>query len=253
MATLNNRVNTSVNSATRSWTDTNGNFVPDCNLYNTALNGECGLLNAPLGSLNVAAAYSPEITSGFGVRPNDEEVAIGFQQEIVPRLALDFQFTRHAFGNFVASANTARPPSAYDQFCVTAPAGAASTSGYTLPNAGEQICGFVDLNPAFSTKVPFFEVQKASNFGDVSDIYTGYDINLNGRLPRGGIASGGVSVGHEVTDICAVAGEASITYAAVAGVAASTAGTLAPTYGTTARLGRQARCIATSRLHISPT
>ena len=34
MATLNNRVNTSVNSATRSWTDTNGNFVPDCDLSN---------------------------------------------------------------------------------------------------------------------------------------------------------------------------------------------------------------------------
>jgi hypothetical protein len=236
MATLNNRVNTSVNSASRSWTDTNGNFFPDCNLYNPALNDECGLLNAPLGSLNIAAHYADEITSGWGVRPNDQEVSLGFQHEILPRVALDFQWTRHAFGNFVASQNTARPPSAYDQFCVTAPTGPAANSGYTLPNAGDQICGFVDLNPAYSTKLPFFEVQKASNFGDVSDVYTGYDINVNARFSGGGLASGGVSIGHEVTDICEVAGQASVSYATVAGVTASSSGTLTQTatgYNTT--------------------
>jgi hypothetical protein len=243
MATLNNRVNTSVNSATRSWTDTNGNFVPDCDLRNpqaqnlSASGGDnCGLLNAPLGSLNIAARYDEEITSGWGVRPNDQEVALGFQHEILPRVALDFQWTRHSFGNFVASQNTSRPPSAYDQFCVTAPTAPATTTGYTLPNAGQQICGFVDLNPSFSTTVPFFVVQKASNFGDVSDVYTGYDINVNARLARGGMVSGGVSIGKEVTDICEVAGQASISYATVAGVTASSSGTLVQTgtgYNTT--------------------
>ena len=72
-------------------------------------------------------------------------------------------------------------------------------------------------------------MQKASNFGDVSDIYTGYDFNVNARLPRGGFVSGGASVGHEVTDICQVAGQASVGYAAVAGVLASSAGTIGAT------------------------
>ncbi|HEV2983888.1 MAG TPA: carboxypeptidase regulatory-like domain-containing protein, partial [Vicinamibacterales bacterium] len=225
MATLNNRVNTSVNSATRNWTDTNGNFVPDCNLANPLLNGECGPLTAPLGSLNVAANYDTSITSGFGVRPNDQEVSAGFQQQILPRVALDFQFTRHSFGNFIAAANTTRPPSAYQSYCVTAP------QDSRLPNGGgNQICGFEDLNPSFFATVPFFQVQKASNFGEVSDVYTGYDVNANARLPRGGRASGGVSIGHEVTNICAVAGLASVTYAGVAGVLASSAGTLAPAF-----------------------
>jgi hypothetical protein len=237
MATLNNPLNTSVNQASRTWTDTNGNFVPDCNLQNPAQNGECGQLNAPLGSLNIAANYLPEITSGWGVRPNDVEFALGVQHEIIPRVALDFQFTRHSFGNFVAAQNTARPPSAYDQFCVTAPSGPAALSGYTLPNAGQQICGFTDLNPAYSTTVPFFVVQKASNFGNVSDVYTGYDINVNARLPHGGVVSGGASIGHEVTDICAIAGLASATYATVAGVTASTSGTLPPIYGSTSAVG----------------
>jgi len=229
MATLNNRVNTSINSASRNWTDTNGNFIPDCNLANTALNGECGPLNAPLGSLNVAASYDPSITSGFGVRPNDQEVSAGVQQQILPRVAVDFQFTRHTFGNFFASYNTTRPPSAYQSFCITAP------PDTRLPNGGgNQICGFQDLNPAFFTTVPFFQVQKASNFGDVSDVYTGYDANVNARLARGGVVSGGFSLGREVTDICNVAGQASVTYAGVAGVLASSAGTLAPAFASVA-------------------
>lgn len=241
MATLNNRVNTSVNSATRQWTDSNGNFVPDCNLANAAVNGECGLLNAPLGSLNIAAQYSDEITRGWGVRPNDDEWAIGVQHEILPRVALDVQYTRHSFGNFVASQNTTRPPSAYDTFCVTAPTAPAATSGFVLPNAGEKVCGFVDLNPTYSTTVPFFLVQKASNFGDVKNIWSGYDINVNARLSGGGIVSGGVSIGHELSDSCAVVDQASVTYATVAGVTASTSGTLAPTYGATTAVGTPSR------------
>jgi hypothetical protein len=225
MATLNNRVNTSINSASRQWTDRNGNFMPDCTLTDRSANGECGQLNQPLGSLNVAATYDSDITSGFGVRPDDREISAGLQHQIVPGVALDFQYTRHWFGNFVASQNLTQPPSAYDSFCVTAPS-TASGSGFTLPNAGDQICGYMDLNPAYFDVEPFYNVTKASNFGDVGDVYTGYDVNLNARLPRGGVVSGGVSLGHEVTDICSVAGQVDVTYAPVSGVGASSAGTL---------------------------
>ena len=232
MATLNNRVNASINSGSRTWGDRNGNFLPDCDITNPAPNGECGQLNAPLGSLNVAARYDPSITTGFGVRPNDQEVAAGVQQQLLPRLALDIQFTRHSFGNFIAAQNTGQPPaSAYSTYCVTAPVDG------RLPNGGgNQICGFADLNPSAFTTPPFYVVQPAKTFGDVSDVYTGYDVNANARLPRGGFVSGGVSVGHEVTDICQVAGQASVTYAPVAGVAASSSGTLPGTLPTPSTL-----------------
>lgn len=237
MATLNNRVNTTQNSASRTWADNNHNFIPDCNLANTGIQGpagtagavlttvdNCGQLNAPLGSLAIAATYDPAITSGFGVRPNDREIDLGVQHAITHRLALDFQFSRHSFGNFIASYNSGRPPSDYNTYCVTAPT--ASFNGNTLPNAGSQICGFVDLNPAYFTTANFFQVQKASNFGDVSDVYTGYDVNLTARLPRGGTWSGGVSLGHEITDVCGIVSQASSSYAAVSGVLSSSSGTL---------------------------
>jgi hypothetical protein len=224
MATLNNPVNTSINQASRQWTDRNGNFVPDCDVTNPATNEECGPLSAPLGSLNVAARYDPSITGGWGVRPNDREIAAGVQRQIGPRAAIDFQFTRHSFGNFIASQDVNHPPAAaFSSFCVTAPADSRLPDG-----GGNQICGFMDQNPTTFTTSPFYLVQRASTFGDVRDVYTGYDVNANARLPRGGFVSGGASIGHEVTDVCAVAGQALVGYAPVAGVLASSAGTLLP-------------------------
>jgi hypothetical protein len=94
----------------------------------------------------------------------------------------------------------------------------------------------MDQNPNTFATSPFYVVQRASTFGDVSDVYTGYDFNANARLPRGGFVSGGASIGHEVTDICQVAGQALVGYAPVAGVLASSAGTLLP-FGSTAVAG----------------
>src|SRR5262249_30842059 len=81
MATLNNPVNTSVNSGSRSWIDNNGNFTVDCDLTNNAAQSPgttgsgdtCAALTTTLGSLAKSAAYDPAITSGWSVRPNDHE------------------------------------------------------------------------------------------------------------------------------------------------------------------------------------
>lgn len=45
VAVLLNTNTTAVNSANRSWGDTNGNYYPDCNLGNFGANGECGAIS----------------------------------------------------------------------------------------------------------------------------------------------------------------------------------------------------------------
>lgn len=45
IAERNNPIFTSVNSASRTWNDTNGNYVPDCNLADFATKGECLPIN----------------------------------------------------------------------------------------------------------------------------------------------------------------------------------------------------------------
>ena len=42
VASGNNPMTTSVNQVNRTWTDSNGNYVPDCNLRDFQANGECG-------------------------------------------------------------------------------------------------------------------------------------------------------------------------------------------------------------------
>src|SRR5262245_5108270 len=65
-----NPVVTSVNTTSRTWTDTNRNFVPDCDLGNFALNGECGAIsNNNFGKNNPnATRYDPAVLNGYGVR-----------------------------------------------------------------------------------------------------------------------------------------------------------------------------------------
>jgi carboxypeptidase family protein/TonB-dependent receptor-like protein len=204
-ATANNPVNTRINSATRTWTDFDRDLFPDCDLTNTALNNECGPLSAPLGDLNIVTKWDPAILQGWGVRPNDDEILVGFQQQLTDRISADVQWNYHRFGNFFATERLATPPQGYDSYCVNVP------SNPRLPNGGgNQICGFMDIQRAFFGLRPDNLVTSTDKFGDVTDVYTGFDATLTTRMPRGGVASGGVSAGRERTDFCAVVGKASM-------------------------------------------
>ena len=202
-ATANNPLNTSINNANRTWRDTNGNFIPDCDLRNPGVNGECLALSQPLGALNIITRFDPAMLSGWGVRPNDREIEFGVAHSLTRNLALDAQYTDHWFGNFFATQNRANPAASYDQYCVTAP------SDSRLPLSGTQICQLYDLNPTRFSSLNDNLITKAENFGKMTDRFRGVDLNANARMARGGQLSAGISFGHEVTDVCDVINQAS--------------------------------------------
>jgi hypothetical protein len=191
---------TLVSSVTRTWADNNRNMLPDCDLKNPLLNGECGQIsNLRFGTPVPGTAYDPEFLSGFGVRPADWQAVVGFQQELRPGVALNGGFYRAWYGNFSVTQNRAvNPATDYDPYCVTAPTdtrlGAAS---------GSTICGFYDIKPAKFGQVDSF-VTNLSNFGKYTNVYTGFDVSLNARFNNGGLLQGGLATGRQVTDNCVV-------------------------------------------------
>src|SRR5206468_2669515 len=71
-------------------------------------------------------------------------------------------------------------------------------------------------------------VTKASNFGNVSDVYNGVDFVASVRPGRGSLLQGGFSMGHEVFDNCDVVGKADNAGGAVADIQRS--GTTEPLF-----------------------
>src|SRR5207249_376052 len=64
---------------------------------------------------------------------------------------------------------------------------------------------FYDLDQQY---LPFVKqtITYSKNFGDVSDVYTGFDLSISARVKEIIIQSG-ISAGHEVVDVCDVAGK----------------------------------------------
>jgi carboxypeptidase family protein len=181
--------NTSL-STTRTWRDTNGDLVPDCNLSNPAANGECGpLLNAAFGTGVSTTNPNPAIFNGYGVRPYDWQFVASVQHQLRPSVAVFVGYYRTWYGNFTVTDNLAVTPANYDQYCITAPVDSRLPGG-----GGNAICGLYDLNPSKVGQVNN-TVTFASLYGKQTEIYNGVDVNLTARFGRGGLLSGGVNIG----------------------------------------------------------
>jgi hypothetical protein len=191
------------NSTSRSWTDLNGNGIPDCDLTATRANSECGAMaNVNFGTTNINTTYDPNFLTGWGKRPYDWEVQGGIQHELVSGLSVSATYVRHWWGNLLAVKNRALTPADYSAYCITAPTDARLPGG-----GGNQICGFEDVNPNKFGQVDNF-VTLASNYGPaIKDVYSGVDASVNARLPHAILVQGGVNVGHEVFNSCDVIGK----------------------------------------------
>jgi hypothetical protein len=197
---LTNPINELASTTTRSWTDTSGTFNPlldGADFTSPLASGGLGPANTA-GFYNQSIAnvnYANNVTHGFQNRPYDWMLSASVQQEVVRNVAVSIGYYRTWFGNLTVAQNTAIPATGYDQYCVTPPASTAYP-GF----GGTQMCNLYDPQPQDVGKASYL-VQKASNFGKESDVYTGIDATVNARL-HGLILQGGVTAGHEVTNYC---------------------------------------------------
>jgi hypothetical protein len=201
--------NSSINAAFRNWTDSNGNYIPDCDLQNfaaqdlSASGGDvCGQIsNVNFGKFNPQAV----IFDDSAVLHNRDflwDVNVDLQHEIVHGLSVDVGYNHNWDGSFTVTENTLTDPSSYDEFCVTVP------NDPRLPTAGQQQCGYYDIKPSLFgqgtlrvTNAKEF-VGKNGNTKLPQRYWDGIWVSVSGRLPRNIALGGGVDIGRQVDDHC---------------------------------------------------
>jgi len=194
-------LNTLVTSTTRSWTDANRNFVPDCNLVSPLANGECGAMaNPAFGSARPGATYDPDLLRGWGKRASNWEFSAGVQRELFARSSVDVAYFRRAYQNFIVTDNRAVNASDFDRFSITAPVDPRLPGG-----GGYTVSGLYDLKPTSFGRPADNFVTRSSKYGKQVERWQGVDVNLSMRPQAGVRLQGGVSTGSTLIDICAVA------------------------------------------------
>ncbi len=199
IANANNPIVASVNQVTRAWTDTNGNFVPDCDLKSRAQTGECGpLQNQNFGSPVITTRFADDVLTGFGVRPYNWDMSAEVQRQIGSTMSTTLGYYRNWYGNFRVTDNQAVAPADYSPYCVTAPADARLPAG-----GGYQMCGLYDINPAKFGQVTNL-VRRAKDFGKQTQVSDFVTLAFEARLRPGVRFGGGIDTGRTVTDNCFV-------------------------------------------------
>jgi hypothetical protein len=177
-----------VNSATRTWTDFNGDFIPQAN--------ELGPLNqVTFGQSVITSRYDDEVLTNRGF---NWETSASIQHQLAPRVSVNAGYFRRWYGNFIVTDNVLVTSADYSPFCVTAPPDTRLPGG-----GGYPVCGLYDVSFAKfgqSNNV----VKLANGFGEQLEVYNGVDLSLNARLPRGFVISGGTSTGRVANDNCFV-------------------------------------------------
>jgi len=184
-------------STNRTWADLNRNYWPDCELQNSAANGECGRWsNLNFGKPAVDPKYANDATEGFNRDSHHFEATVSVQHELARGLGLNVGYYRTWYGGFLAMQNLAAGAADYDEFCITAP-----TDSRLGPYSGREVCGLYDVTPALFGQVDNL-ITQSTNYGTQRHIYNGVDATLSARFGQGGVLSGGLSVGRTVFDNC---------------------------------------------------
>jgi hypothetical protein len=201
--TINNVANTRVTSASRTWTDRNGNFVVDCDPLNFAAQdipgsdfcGSIGGNAANFGSAVRTTTVNPDILEGWGTRPYDWQLTASIAQEIIPRLSVEFGWTRRMWSNFFYTDNLAVGPADFDTVTITAP------THPDLPNGGGFPVMFriPNRSPVANNHRTF-----GSDFGDETRYYDSFNIQANARTRWGLTLQGGTTTGRGVRDNCEI-------------------------------------------------
>jgi hypothetical protein len=210
-----NPIATAVVSASRNWDDLTfpvgdprrGNFVPDCDLGNFTINGECGAIsNNNFGRNNPnATRWDPAVLEGWGKRDSNWDFSTEIQHELRPGFGVtggyywnNGGYTRQTNSRRRVTDNVLVNPADYDPFCIMAPRNAG------LPNGGGyEVCGLYNINSTQFGRVSNL-VTAREPFGDFESRNDFFNVAIDARVAHGIRLGGGVDTGRSVAGNCFV-------------------------------------------------
>lgn len=185
----------------RTWTDPNGDFIPQCNLSSPLANGECGGMSNPTfgTATQITAGIDPAILNGWNIRPDDWQIGVSVQQQIAPRVSVEAGYFRRWLGNFTTTDNLALGAADFTPFSIAAPADS------RLPGGGGYVVdGLYNVTAAGFATPARNNVTFAEPYGGISQVYDGVLVNMSARTTNGLTLTAGINTGKTVNDLCAV-------------------------------------------------
>jgi hypothetical protein len=194
-------------TTTRPWTDSDNDFVADCDLNNPGaqdlrpVGGDlCGAnTNTNFGKELFESTLDPALVSGWGVRTGDWQWGASIQHEVFPRVSVEGGYQRRWLVNFTATDNFSRAPEDHTEFGVNVP------SDVRLPDGGGYVLGgLYNVTPTAALRLNNNVLTQASGYGDWSQVTDSVNFNVTAR-PRNGLTlQGGFNLGTTNVDYCQV-------------------------------------------------
>ena len=176
------------------------NYVPDCNLLDSASNEECGLASVTnFGTLNPEQNLDPSLLSGWGNRSYDWQTGVAVQRQVLQRVSVEVGYQRRWLGNFSITDNRARNPEDGDFtiFGVNVPADP------RLPDEGGYVLdGLYNVTPTAAQRATDNLVTLSKNFGDQSQVSHAFNLNTTARTTFGLVMQGGINYARTNTERC---------------------------------------------------
>ncbi len=175
----------------RPWTDRDGNRLPlDAN---GAIQIEelAPSTSTPTFGRNVTTtSYDPGVLNGWHKRGYNLEYSVAAQHQLADRVSVNGGYYRREFGNQTFTDDLRYDANSYNYFCMNAPADPDLPGG-----GGYQVCGIPDLKPeVFALNQPANSLIRFSDdFGGETNMYQGFDVNLEGRFRNGAFLKGGIA------------------------------------------------------------
>jgi len=174
--------------------------IPSCNFTNNLANGACAQSSAlTFGTATqTTAAIDPALLNGWGIRPNDWQIGASIQQQLAPRVSVEFGYFKRWLQNFTATDNLSVTSGDFTSFSIAAPSdprlpGGGGYNVGTLYNVSQAKFGQTSNN-----------ITDAGGFGKQYQSYNGFLVNFSARAAQGLTVQGGVNTGRTATDNCEI-------------------------------------------------